>query len=385
MLYDVIKIPLRLPEYTEINTTCPIFLHGDTDDCSVFGRVFQIPKLRKYKSIEIYGTRTIERTLLSEEDLDFTKKWWTCTDRMIPISFKIYNHTLKRCRICRYLDGIEEALGHTTWDGITNTIHKETLEAAAKLLYRQRQFKTVDAIQQVLHNPVEPVHYLINGNDRVNIKKLSRLQEYLICGINRLDLTAQYIDIFPKNCLPNLYFEDLGNQIAIQEKPTWSQFGNIRVPTFGATGCQHLVDSIPQLFTVDKTTVFNVEDIGKHESWDCHELLNELESMYYTDVSAYLEFDEQKVVKTNQVELGSRYLGYAEKDEDYLTSSAQIKSLLQQCWLNTIPTTGPGKLRLYKNWAEEVFLEVTTGNHTKRYYADLVMYNLGCLSLIEHD
>jgi hypothetical protein len=73
----------------------------------------------------------------------------------------------------------------------------------------------------------------------------------------------------------------------------------------------------------------------------------------------------------------SRYTGKT------ATAHKQLAYLFRK-WLKNLTNAGVfpvDKAVLVKTWSEEVFIEVTSGDMTRRYYFDLVVFIMGTISL----
>lgn len=387
MLYDILKLPDRVPEFTEIETILPYFEQwSNIEDNVVYGRIFQTPQVVKYKTIELCGNTSIERIFTTDEEIDFKKSWWKSGMNIIPLSFKIFDHSRFSSNTYRYVEGIERLLTRGNWDGRAKPIHLEELDVARRVLRSQKQIHTVRELGKVRRNVRHPIHKLFSGNDLLNVGELQMLREYDWNGIMEDDLHGQYVHIFPSMWMPNLNFNDALTQICSKEDPVLSDIAKIRTRSFGVTASNMMMSGYEEPFTCDGNTLAYYEE-QDDARWSFHVLMQWLEQSPYTDMSADITFRGHSVLK-KKIELYSRYFGitnYQKLDNSYDNT---IQRLIQHlgCWISELfPALGEYSVSLRKNWLEEVFIELKIGGKVSHYYIDLVMYGLGNLSLLEFE
>lgn len=385
MLYDIFQLPSRLPEYTELETILPCF-SGEWvgEDVTTYGRIFQVPEVFKYKAIELNGNTTIERIFATEEDVDFTKSWWTSKMDMIPLSMKIFERGSFSCVSYRYMEGIENLLSKSNWDGRATPINLETLRIAQRVLRSQKQYDTYRNLNKIKKDKKHLIHKLVSNDDFLNLRTLQYMTIYDKYGIGRDNLHGQYVDIFPDVWMPNFNIRDYGTQLTVKDDLKLSDFGKTKVRNFGSLGCSTLMSGYEEPFDSSEIKVsYYEQDDDVRESFQ--ELLSSLEKSAYTDIFIELSVYGGKTT-SQKMELYSRYFGitdYKTLDFQYTHTVEEFQRVTTNWIQRLVGIRKECKVTIKKNWLEEVYIEITVDNNTIHYYVDLVIHGLGSLSVLE--
>lgn len=372
MIYDLIELPIRNVS-GELSSVIPRFSRLDgIDDVNWYGREIRLDGIKtlmhKYKSIEPMGSMTIERMFMTEEAIDFKKNWQTSNINIYPIMYKVYKQPyIAYCEVYRYLNGTANALGAIDCYSEIQTIN-------AKLANLMFPFGG-DFIDQ---HTKKLIPYISYGYDNINLIHYNTMHDFMfdknadsdVCF--EADMPLKIDCVFPK--FPNDYTEDL----FLQDMKV-SNLKPILERQCGTGIYRNLMSYIPTPFEVNNTTIFT-EDCESYR-WCLHELIQAIERSIYTDMHIVIDFENQHKVNA-KADMFSRYIGMTTNNIIGAKAATSDMIELLRKWSCLTSKCTPVKVELWKNWAEEIFISITT-NQTTNYYFDIITYSLANLSFID--
>lgn len=371
MIYDLIELPMRKVS-GELSSVLPRFISlPGIEDVDWYGRTIRLDGIQsgmhKYKSIEPMGSMTIERMFMTDEPIDFKKKWQTANINIYPIMFKVFKYPLtSRCEVYRYLNGSTNVLGN-----IDCYPELQTLNSRLANLVCPYGFGDVfDTRASKL------IPHVISGNDDRNLSTFATMKEFLSDendGFFYTEAPMSFEDMFP--AIPKDHTEDLFlRDIKV------SNLKPLLAPQVGTGIFRNVMAYVPTPFEITQQTVFNEE--CEMYRWCLHDLIQELERSVYTDMHFLIEFKDQHKV-TYKHEVMSRYIGLSANNIHGTKSViTDIVEMLRK-WACMTSSGTPSRVELWKNWAEEIFISITVNGITTNYYFDIVTYSLTNLSFVD--
>ena len=368
MIYDIIPLPSRNINGS-LSTVVPLFSRSaGVDDVEWFGKEIDAHRLPhvlfKYKSIEHTGSKTIERMFYTPEPIDFTKKWITARIYVYPIYMKVFQNPPRiNCDIYRYLNGTQYALA-----SIDNFTHSQTLDAYLLKKY----LRWLPNIDLYVPDDVKGlIPHVMHGDDNQNLSRYANIMDCV--G----EWNFEFVPMQPYAGL-RMFKEDYSNSVFLKDELTIKDLEPITSNTSTAGIYKGMIDDIEVPFEVNRTTICTEE--YEYYRWVFHLLIQALECLFYTDIHIILNYDENHRVSAD-IDMFSRYIGHTtDKLPGYQKICDHIVDQLRK-WAGFTSGCTPTKVELWKNWAEEVFIEIQSEkNGTVRYYTDLMAYSLANLS-----
>lgn len=266
MIQDVLKMDFPIKKHVSLDTTVPLFISGESasDDIHWFGRIleagqFEFENYHRYRFIEYVGDYLVERTILTEEEIDINSDWSKSEISVWPIYAKCYPLN-ERCSTLyeRYAEGLTDVLqcmcvedhcttihGHIDrelrrWKSLPNLKNNEVYDQiiTGKFLDNIGSYKTCieavadriildyEAQYEAESNPNALVHSkdingvtsTIYGNIGLKLKDLQPLKANC-CGLWNIGVL---------NGTPNRLFDPNGKEVIYgftKDETKWIQFG----------------------------------------------------------------------------------------------------------------------------------------------------------------
>lgn len=364
MIYDIIKLPVRKMKGT-LSTVVPWFSH---DDITWYGKEINLSAIAsdlcKYKTVEQVGNNAIERVFYTQEEIDFTKKWWTAQIPVYPIFFKVYSYPFRSfADVYRYLIGTSMALNLCD---CSFACHEQTIY--------QRLFSNLN--RQNKNIPIHPkvrqvLPYVVHGDDEKNIEAYQAWTSEFPHQVYPLDKTFLTNMQPPNDPTGGIFLDELSTK----------NLGIIKSDSFGFSLCKSMIVDAPLLFDIDENVCFSEND--DVTNWALHRLMWAIEHSAMTDFDITLKFETQHKVFA-KCEFFSKYIGYTQSvlPEHEQMQNAIVEELRK--WANLSVRKPLKRVRLTKSWLEEVCIEICTAeNKLLRYYFDLAAYSMANLSFVD--
>lgn len=384
MLYDLVPLPIRYRDNSEISSIIPIFRGSDTlDDLEWIGWEMEpglIQRLgcRKYKTVEIYGKDTIERTFVSKEPLDLNKPWWTSTEQIMPIYQKTFRSSdLNTIQTIKYLNGITGMLQLT---GVqvcnTKTIHTEILQSIQTSIYQNPK---CDA---VLMDRDHPLHHITVGDDEKNLDNYIRVQEMRHDPDEMLEMRCSV------DWIPAVKDDPYLERFIHADQLTLNEIHLARSLDYGVSMCSIIQAITHPLFDPkEEDVLYGEEDPNKR--WPFLRVLILLQTIPATDYNISLTLKNNQVIQ-QQIEYYNRYKGYGypneSPDQRYYTDML-FEAFARWKWSHLLqhiredhPVT---KITIQRNWLDEAYILIEYEDGTQqKYYIDFTMYQIASISIM---
>ena len=384
MLYDLVPLPIRYRRNSEISSIIPVF-HGVStmDDLDWVGWRLEPDSVQqigchKYKTVEIYGQDTIERTFITHEPLDLKKPWWTSTEQIMPVYQKTFrSNNLDTIQTVKYLNGITGMLQLT---GVqvcnTKTIHTEILRAVQTSIYQNPK---CDA---VFMDRDHPLHHISIGDDEKN------LDTYIQTKAMHSDPSDLLEMRYCVDWLPEVKEDPYLERFIHADQLTLNEIHLIRSLDYGIPMCSIVQSTICPLFDPTETDVsYGEDDINKR--WPFLRVLILLQTIPATDYTISISLKNNRVVDQH-AEYYNRYKGYGypnqSSDQRYYTDML-FEAFARWKWSHLLEHTKAdhpvAKLTIQRNWLDEVYILIEYEDGTQqKYYIDFTMYQLASISIM---
>ena len=368
MLYELVCLPQRCSTDYTVSTEVMMFSDINTqhyDNPSIYGCTVDggysllCGTLNKYKSIELFDGKVIERLLVSEEPIETTKKWWTSDQRAIVLQSKIYYdnkaYVLKNVwglLACGSYDLIDkrpyppEILFNIYTDFLGNILTESGLD----------------------RNTPKMFPYLIPDADLELIKVVQQ------CDFNWNNFNRRGFEL--NDC--KLFYGGIGIvppqavNCFIEPETKLNIFSKyIKMPNIVSGEYQNHSDNIKPTFNPDEVNF--ISSVGYN--WGLLELLYKLNSSHYTDIKIEynVRFDNIPRIYGTSV-----YKNTGNKGTDMFLARLfkdWVYDIVKSCIMPV------DKAVLTKTWAEEVFIELHCQNNVRRYYFDMIPVIIGTIAL----
>lgn len=390
MLYDIVPMPFRYQRPAEISSVVPVFRDEDgIDDVRCYGWDVDVVALKscglqKYKTVEISGNSVVERVFCTTEPIDLSKKWWTSDISVMPVVQRIYEGTeLNGIKTAKFLHGITDVLRTTGIDlCCPRTIHDHILRTVTHSPYW-----TTEA-QRILRNPDHIAHSCVFGDDVTNVDVLERVKsmrhdpDYLV----ELPYIREYI--------PDVKTDPFTRMFS-KENVNLTDLKSICALNFGVPMCSVMVASMELPFDITGSDVkYGESDPDKR--WGFLMFLRAVEEIEATDFAVTLEIERKHeagnpsvtktVVNVSDSEMYNRYKGYGTVKYINPYHVDELLNMFSRWYWHDLGISTRFeklKIRITRNWLDEVFIEVDRDGSVDRYYVDLTMYAIGSLGVMD--
>ena len=385
MLYDLIPLPIRYRKGSEITSIIPIFNGSmQMDDVDWVGwklepDVIQQVGCHKYKTVEIYGNDTIERTFVSKEPLDINGSWWNSKDQIFPIYQRTFRSSnLDTIQTIKYLNGITGILQLTGMQVCnTETVHTRVLRYVQTSIYQNPKCNAV------LMNRNHPLHHLVVGDDEKNLDVYTQVSAMRQDPREMLEL---------KHCidwLPVIKDDPYLERFLLADQLSLNEIHLIRGLDYGIPMCSVIQSTIHPLFDpTDDDVMYGEDDPDKR--WSFLQMVIILQNIPATDYSIEITLKNNHVVD-QRIECYNRYKGYGypktSSDQTYYTDIL-FEAFARWRWTHLIrhlknDHQAVTKFTIQKNWMDEAYIliEYEDGEQQK-YYIDFTMYQIGSISIM---
>lgn len=158
MIQDVLQMDFPIKKSFALDTTVPLFTNGGecaSDDIHWFGRYlelnqFEFENYHRYRFIEYVGDFLVERTILSEDEIDINADWTNSEINVWPIYAKCYPLN-KRCEVLyeRYAEHMTDVLNGMCIEDHCTTIHGH-IDRQLRLISKLPPMKDHQVYDQVI-------------------------------------------------------------------------------------------------------------------------------------------------------------------------------------------------------------------------------------------
>lgn len=387
MLYDIVPIPFRYKGGDTLDNILPLFNYNEEDmSDNIVWLGNQVPisdditkNVFKYKTIELVNDKTIERVFMTTEPIDFKKQWWTSDIKIYPIHATSWeHHNPNSVRVNRYVQSINDMMSNIS----TSTCCPCTIEEKAIGYIKKAMPYHADNIKP---NDTE----IASASDYQNIRMLSQAID--IANNRRYFERGDYGEFqrFLKSVpeIERMFYDDTLTKPEVYLK----DMKTIKRYDFGIPMCSVVMSSINTLFEIDKTVKYSEDNTDLKAIF--FEICNGIEILPCTDLGLKISYLDNKNIDI-WVEAYNRYMGYSDrlpKDPGFKNAlDVIIKKLTKwqfKVLLNISPKASIVGIKIQKSWTNELFIETMYFENNKekylRYYVDLTMFNLGCISLMD--
>lgn len=370
MIYDLFELPMRNVS-GELSSVLPRFQYlSGIDDVNWYGRTLDLNYLKqdihKYKSIEPIGNMTIERIFMTHEPIDFKKKWFTSNMDIQPIMYKVYKQPFTaECDVYRYLNGSVNILGSIDGDCELQSINN-------RLIHQLFPYGHEGCVNP---HTSHMLPHVVTGNDNINLSNYATMHEFMEHeeAFPYVEAPLDLIDLFPT------YPNDKTDELFIRD----IKLSNLK--PLVTNQCQNgifrnVMNHVATPFEINQSTLFN-EDCENYR-WVLHDLIQSIERSVYTDMYLCVEFRTQHKVVAH-TDLFSRYIGLTKSSVPGAKRAIENIVELLRKWANLTSGGTLIKIELWKNWAEEIFIQIKTDKNVSTYYFDIPTYSLANLSFVD--
>jgi len=402
MIYDLLKLPMRIPKDTNIDTSEWHWLtRADEydEDMVLWGgdlKIYDPNALHFYKTVEYVEGSVYERIFASPVNIEFKADWHKEKIPVFPISLKVHD-AHRRDIVYRFVQGTQKTIDmictYKTGEPFlrVSSPHKRL----RKLLKNMRGYKGGAIVDNFLTHPMcddvvvseyplfDNLLYAL-GHGLYDPSPQLLISQYKAAyrdGV-RLNLYLDNDRLFPKDRL-----SDLLSIEAPAAKFSLSPFVNTH---FGMYGLQHYDFQLP--FEIDDTVHFYIDANSMFTAERCefNQLIRTLELsantdfMFYTENTKGLSLNE--LIAKNEGPLECSLIDRF----NVCISTEQPKCKILFKFTNWLKLTcGDSKIfkiMLLKTITEEVFIEIVHQREngkvtTDRYYVFIPVYQLGHVAL----
>ncbi len=383
MLYDIVPIPLRYREGSEIDNIIPIFSNEEElDEVEWVGWHLDVDAIircgcYKYKTVEISGYDTIERTFVTQQPIDLNGRWWESDEPIFPIMQKTFrSNDLNTIQTIKYLDGITGILQLT---GVqvcnTKSMHTEILQAVQSSIYQDPR------LERILRDQEHPIHKIIIGDDETNLD--TYLQAITMKNDPQSMRTIEYVC----NWLPEIRLDPWLKRFLINGA-SLKEINLSRSIDFGTPMCSTISATIvPPFDPSDDDVIYQEENPDR--KWAFLQMVVLLQTIAATDYSIHIKLTNNKITECKK-EFYNRYKGFGypciSQDQDYYASML-FEALARWHWSHLLTHTRVdhpvAEILIQRNWLDEAYIQIKyEDGEESRYYIDFTMFQIASISVM---